>query len=99
MAKGEPSSVPRPRWASIRTRSASVMDASRVESPIAVEREGSRWTFVLDRPAKANALSAELVEALIAALAEAHAGGASVIAFRGNGRNLSAGFDFTDYEA
>ena len=30
---------------------------------------------------------------------EAHRAGASVIAFRGEGRNLSAGFDFTGYEA
>jgi len=75
------------------------METSRAESSIAIEREGSRWSFVLDRPAKANALSADLVEALIAGVARAEAEGATVIAFRGNGRNLSAGFDFTDYEA
>lgn len=75
------------------------MDARTAEAPVAIERDGARWTFVLDRPAKANALSADLVEALIAGVAQAQAEGASVIAFRGNGRNLSAGFDFTDYEA
>lgn len=36
---------------------------------------------------------------MIAGVDEAHRAGASVIAFRGEGRNLSAGFDFTGYEA
>jgi enoyl-CoA hydratase/carnithine racemase len=65
---------------------------------VAVEREGDRVTLVLDRPEKANALSAELVEALIEGVDRAHASGATVLAFRGNGRNLSAGFDFSGYE-
>jgi len=52
----------------------------------------------LDRPEKANALSAELVESLIAQVQDAHASGAAVIAFRGEGRNLSAGFDFGGYQ-
>ena len=52
----------------------------------------------LSRPEKANALSAELVESLHLQLEEAHAAGAAVIAFRGEGRNLSAGFDFGGYE-
>ena len=70
------------------------------ETPgLVVERDGDCWTLVLDRPEKANAFSAGLVEALIEGVAGAEAQGASVIAFRGNGRNLSAGFDFTGYEA
>jgi enoyl-CoA hydratase len=68
-------------------------------APVAIERNGDCWTLTLDRPEKANALSAELVEALIEAVSQAHAAGASVLAFRGNGRNLSAGFDFTGYES
>lgn len=68
-------------------------------SPVAIERNGDCWTLVLDRAEKANALSAALVEALIAGVAQAEAAGASVLVFRGNGRNLSAGFDFTGYEA
>ena len=63
-----------------------------------VERREGRWTLVLDRADKANALSTELVEALIAAVDEAARAGATVIAFRGEGRNLSAGFDFGGYE-
>ena len=63
---------------------------------LAVER-GDCWTLTLDRPAKANALSAALVEEMIAALAAAEASGAALVCFRGNGRNLSAGFDFGGY--
>ena len=65
---------------------------------MAIERNGDCRTVVLDRAEKANALSAELVEGLIDAVAQAEAEQASVIAFRGNGRNFSAGFDFTGYE-
>ena len=54
-------------------------------------------TIALARPEKANALSAELVESLVAQVEAAHAAGAAVIAFRGEGRNLSAGFDFGGY--
>ena len=63
-----------------------------------VAREPSRWTIGLNRPEKANALSSELVEALIAAVAEAEASAVPVLVFRGAGRNFSAGFDFSDFE-
>jgi enoyl-CoA hydratase len=63
-----------------------------------IEREAERWTLVLDRAAKANALSEELVEGLIAGVDEAEAAGVPVLAFRGDGRNFSAGFDFGGYQ-
>ncbi|HET9469751.1 MAG TPA: hypothetical protein VFO24_01525, partial [Usitatibacter sp.] len=59
---------------------------------IAVRRDAACWTVALDRPGKANALSATMVEALIAALGEAEAARVPVVAFRGEGKNLSAGF-------
>lgn len=65
---------------------------------LSVTREASCWTLTLDRPEKANALSAELVESLIGAVAGAEAAGVPVIALRGAGRNFSAGFDFTHFE-
>jgi Enoyl-CoA hydratase/carnithine racemase len=74
------------------------MDANE-PAGLAIEREESRWTFVLDRGAKANALSSGLVEALIEGVAQAHAAGATLLVFRGEDRNLSAGFDFTGYES
>jgi enoyl-CoA hydratase len=63
-----------------------------------IERQAECWTFILDRGAKANALSEELIEGLIGALDEAEAAGVPVLAFRGDGRNFSAGFDFGGYQ-
>jgi enoyl-CoA hydratase len=68
-------------------------------SGVAVRRDAACWTVVLDRADKANALSASMVEVLIDAVAEAQAARVPVLAFRGEGRNLSAGFDFTGYES
>lgn len=59
-----------------------------------IARDGPVWSFTLDRPAKMNALSADLVEALIENVQEAQAQGAALLVFRGEGRNFSAGFDF-----
>lgn len=69
------------------------------DAGVTIRREPSAWTIVLDRAAKANALSAAMVEALIAALAEAEEARVPVVAFRGEGRNFSAGFDFSGYES
>jgi enoyl-CoA hydratase/carnithine racemase len=66
--------------------------------PLQVEREGAAWTFTLSRPDKRNALSAELVEALLEGIDEAHRSGARLMVFRGEGRNFSAGFDFSGIE-
>ena len=59
-----------------------------------VEQNDSIWTFVLSRPEKMNALSSELVEALLDGVADAHARGARLLVFKGEGKNFSAGFDF-----
>lgn len=70
-----------------------------MSAALRVERHGSAQVLALARPEKMNALSAELVEALIAAVDAAPAQGADVIVLRGEGRNFSAGFDFGDWEA
>ena len=67
-------------------------------SGIAIDRTDGAWVVTLDRADKANALSRGLVEALIAAVREAEREGARVLAFRGAGRNFSAGFDFAGFE-
>ena len=68
-------------------------------SALAVDRAAGRWVVTLGRPDKANALSAELVEELHRVVEEAQAAGVPVLAFRGEGRNFSAGFDFTGFES
>ncbi|TDY15491.1 enoyl-CoA hydratase/carnithine racemase [Paraburkholderia sp. BL6665CI2N2] len=58
-----------------------------------IERSAHRWTFTLNRPDKMNALNAELVEALLQGVGDAHASGTRLLVFQGVGRNFSAGFD------
>ena len=67
-------------------------------SVLHIDRQGPRHVLTLARPEKMNALSADLVEALIAALDEAEAQGAKVIVLQGEGKNFSAGFDFGDWQ-
>lgn len=69
------------------------------QAGLRVERAGDVWTLWLARPGKRNALSSELVDALIAHVERAPAEGAKVLVFRGEGQNFSAGFDFSDIGA
>src|SRR5262249_32414783 len=50
------------------------------------------------RPDKANALDAGLVEALLVAVARAANSGARLLTLRGEGRHFCAGFDFSDLD-
>lgn len=63
-----------------------------------VERAEGAWTVTLDRPDKANALSAGLVEELHEVVHEAEEKRVGVLAFRGNGKHFCAGFDFGGLE-
>jgi enoyl-CoA hydratase/carnithine racemase len=62
------------------------------------KREGALTRLTLNRPEKANALSAGLVEALIAAVDRATTDGTRLLVLDGAGSHFCAGFDFTDYE-
>ena len=53
--------------------------------------------LTLNRPDKANALSASLVEALINAVEYAETDGTRLLIVEGNGRHFCAGFDFGNY--
>lgn len=64
-----------------------------------IDKQGARHVLTLARPEKMNALSADLVEALIAAVDDAEAQAAKVIVLKGEGKNFSAGFDFADWQA
>jgi enoyl-CoA hydratase/carnithine racemase len=63
-----------------------------------INREAMTTQLVLNRPEKANALSHELVEALLAAVAAACQDGTRLLVLQGEGRNFCAGFDFSDLE-
>jgi len=74
-------------------------DTAAASAGVEVVRGQGAWRVILDRPQKANALSAAMVEASIEAVHAAGAAAVPVLAFEGRGRNLSAGFDFSDHEA
>ena len=69
-----------------------------MNASVRVERRDAAWTLVLQRPDKRNALSAELVDALHDAVTNAATQQVPLLVFRGEGRNFSAGFDFSDVE-
>ncbi|TCT02312.1 enoyl-CoA hydratase/isomerase family protein [Paralcaligenes ureilyticus] len=64
-----------------------------------INKDGPCWTLTLNRPNKMNALSASVVESLIAAVDAAPQQHAQILVIRGAGKTLSAGFDFTDVHA
>jgi enoyl-CoA hydratase len=61
------------------------------------EHEGHLTRLTLNRPHKANALSASLVEALLNAVEYAYTDGTRLMIIDAAGAHFSAGFDFTDY--
>jgi enoyl-CoA hydratase len=63
-----------------------------------IDKNGAVTTLALNRPDKANALSAALVEALAEAVDAAHHDGTRLLVLKGSGRNFCAGFDFGGFE-
>jgi enoyl-CoA hydratase len=61
--------------------------------------DGATLTLTLNRPGKMNALSAELVEALLAQVGGAQAQGVRLLVLKGAGKNFSAGFDMGGIES
>lgn len=59
---------------------------------------GPVWTVTLDRPARANALSADLVEQLHGVLDAAAVERPLALVLRGNDRHFAAGFDLAGLE-
>lgn len=59
---------------------------------------GPAWTLTLDRPHRANALSADLVQALHGALDAAESARPEAVVLRGNRRHFAAGFDLGGLE-
>jgi len=69
-----------------------------MKDELLIEKSAAVTTLTLNRPEKANALDAMLVDALAAALAAAHHDGTRLLVLKGNGRNFCAGFDFGGFE-
>lgn len=69
-----------------------------MKDDITIERSGALTQITLDRPEKANALSAGLVEAICAAVDAAYHDSTRLLVFRAAGKNFSAGFDFAGVE-
>lgn len=67
-------------------------------SVLLIDRQPTHWKLTLNRPEKRNALSADLIEALLAAVADAKHEEAPLLVLQGAGANFSAGFDFTGFE-
>jgi len=63
-----------------------------------IEKSGAVTTLALNRPDKANALGAPLVDALAATVEAAYHDGTQLLVLKGNGRNFCAGFDFGGFE-
>ena len=69
-----------------------------VADPLLIQQAGAVIELILNRPDKANALDAGLVEALLVAVARAANSGARLLTLRGEGRHFCAGFDFSDLD-
>ena len=70
-----------------------------MSAPVEVEAAGSTVTIRLARPERGNALGAEMVAAIDAALDDAEARGARLVVIRGQGRNFCTGLDLADLDA
>lgn len=65
---------------------------------VIVEHRGHTTTLILNRPSKRNAVSASLVEALIAGLDEAVQNDSALLVLTGEGKAFSGGFDLSGLE-
>lgn len=66
-------------------------------SELVRNHDGHLTRLTLNRPRKANALSATLVESLIDAVENAHNDGTRLLILDGEGEHFCAGFDFSAY--
>ncbi len=70
---------------------------STMDNELLRQHDGHVTHLTLNRPQKANALSASLVEALLNAVEYAWTDGTRLLIVDGNGSHFCAGFDFTGY--
>jgi enoyl-CoA hydratase len=68
-------------------------------SELEVERSGVTTHLLINRPERANALNAALVERLLEALHTAMHDGSRLVVVRGQGKSLCSGFDLTSLDS
>jgi len=69
------------------------------EPELLVERSGARLSLVLNRPQARNAVSVDMLDALVEAVADARAQRTDVVTITGAGGFFCAGADITSYAA
>ncbi len=67
-------------------------------SVLEIERNNALKTLCLNRPERANALNAELVDALAEEIERSCHDGTRMLVLRGNGKSFCSGFDLNDIE-
>lgn len=67
--------------------------------PVTTEIVDGAMTVTLARPDKANALSADMSDGVLAAIRRAEEDDVRAVVLRGDGRHFCAGFDFGDFDA
>ncbi|MEQ8586722.1 MAG: enoyl-CoA hydratase/isomerase family protein [Thalassobaculaceae bacterium] len=70
-----------------------------MSDPVAARQEGSVLRLVLNRPESSNALSPEIVEALLSAVEAAPDDGVRLIVLEGAGKHFCAGFNLSDLDS
>src|SRR6185369_12382226 len=72
---------------------------SAMTAPLQTRRDGPLTELVLNRPDKANALNAELIEAMLEAVEAAASDGTRLLVLRGEGKVFCGGFDFSGLDS
>lgn len=70
-----------------------------MSDPVVTRRDGAVLHLALNRPESSNALSPEIVEALLSAIEAAPEDGVRLIVLEGTGRHFCAGFNLSDLDS
>lgn len=68
------------------------------DTPLLIDKKLEYWLLTLNQPAKRNALSASLVEALLKALQAAESHEIPLLVLQGSGKSFCAGFDLSEID-
>jgi enoyl-CoA hydratase/carnithine racemase len=86
-----------PEYGAWLTKHGGPHDIARSEEPVRVERSGEQVVITMSRPERRNALDVTMREALVEALAIAHAAPEVQVTLRGDGPDFSSGGDLDEF--